>query len=213
LSKKDSPPSFDVVNNDEDIVAAFAWRASYLTFDALRQRDQEKASWNSLLVDFWRLSTAHSQALVVKIFYDELKSDEARQSLDSNTAGVMHTLFQLFSLYTLENAGQEFVASRAINVRQLVQVKNKAILSLMQQIRPHAVRLVDAWQISDWVLDSSLGRSDGNVYPDLFYRASQRNPLNGLTLDPYPTSNVLIRRDETAKFKDPAHVQPRGSKL
>ncbi len=213
MSNKDSPPSFDILNNDKDVVAAFAWRASYLTFEALRQRDQEKASWNSLLVDFWRLSTAHSQSLVVKYFYDALQSDTARQSLDSSTASVMRALFQLFSLYTLENAGQEFFASRAVNGRQLLQIKNKAVLSLMEQIRPHAVRLVDAWQIDDWVLDSSLGRSDGNVYPDLFYRASQLNPLNGLTVDPYPTSNVMIRRDETAKYSSATQLQGRNSKL
>jgi acyl-CoA oxidase len=209
LKHRDAPPKFDVLNSDKDVVAAFAWRASYLTFEALRLRDQEKASWNSLLVDFWRLSTAHSQASVVKNNYDALQSDAARQSLDRNTADVVHNLFQLFAFYTLENAGQEFFSSRAVSGRQLVEIRNKAILSLMERIRPHAVRLVDSWQISDFVLDSSLGRADGNVYPDLFYRASQRNPLNGLTVDPYPNSKVLIRKDETAKYSN-SGPQPRS---
>jgi acyl-CoA oxidase len=35
----------------------------------------------------------------------------------------------------------------------------------------------------------------------MFYRASELNPLNGLTIDPYPDSDVLVKKDETAKFK------------
>ncbi|KAL2051509.1 hypothetical protein ABVK25_008171 [Lepraria finkii] len=61
--------AFDVLGRDEDIVVAFAWCTSFLTFEALKHRDEEENSWNSLLVDFWRLSTAHSQYLIVKNFY------------------------------------------------------------------------------------------------------------------------------------------------
>jgi len=73
-------------------------------------------------------------------------------------------------------------------------------MTLLEDLRPHAVRLADAWQFSDWQLDSSLGRYDGKVYEDLFYRASELNPLNAMTIDPYPDSEVLIRKDERQKF-------------
>lgn len=53
----------------------------------------------------------------------------------------------------------------------------------------------------DWQLDSSLGRYDGKVYEDMFERASELNPLNALTIDPYPTSEVLIKKDEREKFR------------
>ena len=75
------------------------------------------------------------------------------------------------------------------------------MMKLLEEIRPHALRLVDAWQFPDWQLDSSLGRKDGKVYEDLFYRASELNPLNGLTIDPYPNSNVLVKKDTTGSFK------------
>jgi acyl-CoA oxidase len=59
------------------------------------------------------------------------------------------------------------------------------------------VRLVDAWDFPDWQLDSSLGRKDGKVYEDMFYRASELNPLNDITVDPYPDSPVLFKNKET----------------
>ena len=74
-------------------------------------------------------------------------------------------------------------------------------MRLLEEIRPHAVRLVDGWRFPDWQLDSSLGRFDGKVYEDLFERASEQNPLNRLTIDPYPNSEVLVKKDDRRKVK------------
>ena len=37
--------AFDILGSDEDIVAAFAWRASFLTFEASKHRDEQKKPW------------------------------------------------------------------------------------------------------------------------------------------------------------------------
>jgi len=113
----------------------------------------------------------------------------------------LHKLFRLYAFNTLEKAGSEFYSSSAVTIRQIQLVRSKTIMKLLEEIRPHALRLVDTWSFSDWQLDSSLGRRDGKVYEDLFYRASELNPLNGLTVDPYPDSDVLIKKDDTATFK------------
>lgn len=192
--------AFDILSSDADIVAAFAWRTSFLTFEALKHRDVEKNSWNSLLVDFWHLSTAHSQYLVVKNFYEALQSESLRYELDAPTIELLHTLFRLYSLHTLEKEASEFYSSAAVTVRQIQLTRTKSVMKLLEEIRPHALRLVDAWQFPDWQLDSSLGREDGKVYEDMFYRASELNPLNGLTIDPYPDSDVLIKRDDRQNY-------------
>lgn len=201
LAKQDMGAAHDVLCSDSDLVASFAWRTSFLTFEALKHRSVEKNSWNSLLVDFWRLSTAHSQYLVVKNFYDALQSESLRYELDATTIDVLQKLFRLFALSTLEKEASEFYSSAAVTVRQIQLARTKSVMKLLEEIRPHALRLVDAWNFPDWQLDSSLGRKDGKVYENMFYRASELNPLNGLTIDPYPDSDVLIKKDETAKFK------------
>ena len=201
LERQDMGASFDILSSDKELVDAFAWRTSYLTFEALKHRDGEKNSWNSLLVDFWRLSTAHSQYLVVKNFYDALQSESLRYELDSATIDVLQKLFRLYALHTLEKEASEFYSSAAVTVRQIQLARTKSVMTLLEEIRPHALRLVDAWQFPDWQLDSSLGRKDGKVYEDLFYRASQLNPLNGLTIDPYPENDVLVKKDEMNLFK------------
>jgi acyl-CoA oxidase len=193
LTRQDIGAAFDILTSDADLVAAFAWRSAFLTFEALKHRDDDKRSWNSLLVDFWRLSTAHSQYMVVQRFHAALHHPDTRAALDADTLALLHKLFRLHALHTLEREAAEFFASGATTVRQIQLARTKAVMRLLEEIRPHAVRLVDAWSFPDWQLDSSLGRFDGRVYEDMFHRASEVNPLNDLVFDPYPDSAVLVR--------------------
>jgi len=62
--------AFDILGSDADVVAAFAWRASFLTFEALKHRDEQKKPWNDLLVDFYRLSTfLHTSVRTILLTY------------------------------------------------------------------------------------------------------------------------------------------------
>ncbi|KAB8698121.1 hypothetical protein FH972_026371 [Carpinus fangiana] len=202
LDRQDMGAAFDVLGSDTDIVAAYAWRAAYLTFEALKRRDELKMPWNDLLVDFYRLSKAHSQYLVVKNFHATLQAYETRQALGPAGLDLMEKLFRLWALHTLETEASEFYTSSACTVRQIQLARTNAVMNLLEEIRPHAVRLVDAWDFPDWQLDSSLGRYDGKVYEDMFHRASELNPLNGITVDPYPNSDVLYKDDQSETVKD-----------
>lgn len=51
---------------------------------------------------------------------------------------------------------------------------------------------VEEGQLMPHVLNSSLGRYDGRVYEDLFYRAHVLNPLNKLTFNPNYHNNEIV---------------------
>ncbi|KIW13147.1 hypothetical protein PV08_08334 [Exophiala spinifera] len=201
VRRRDIGAAFDVIGNDQDLVDAFSWRVAFLTFEALRHRDEDKQSWNSLLVDFWRLSTAHAQYIIVKNFHEALNDSKTTAQLDPDTVSLLHKLFRLYALHTLEREASEFYSSAAVTVRQITLARTKAVMKLLEEVRPHAVRLVDAWKFPDWQLDSSLGRYDGNVYEDMFHRASEVNPLNSIVFDPYPDSKVLFKKDERENLR------------
>jgi len=192
--------AFDIIGSNADLVAAFAWRVSFLTFEASKHRDEQKKAWNDLLVDFYRLSKAHAQWMVVKNNLSALQKIKKEGKIGKDTFDVLMNLFRLFALHTLEQEGSEFYASGACSKLQIQLARTNAVMQLLKDIRPHAVRLVDSWGFDDWVLDSSLGREDGRVYEDMFYRASELNPLNKITVDPYPESDVLFKRVEKSKL-------------
>lgn len=199
-SRRNIGCAFDIIGSDTDLVDAFAWRVSFLTFEASKHRDEQKKPWNDLLVDFYRLSKAQAQYMVVKTNLAALKKIEQEGKVDKAIYDVLLKLFRLFALNTLEQEGSEFYASGACSKHQIALARTNTVMQLLKDIRPHAVRLVDAWGFDDWVLDSSLGREDGKVYEDMFFRASELNPLNNITVDPYPDSDVLFKRIEKSKL-------------
>ncbi|KAK2779469.1 hypothetical protein FQN52_003760 [Onygenales sp. PD_12] len=193
LYAKDKVLDLKVLESDEDIVRAFEWRTAYLTFKTYEKREIQKQSWNSLLIDFYKLSRAHSQTILVTNFYNAITTDHNIPNTSNNiTRTVLTTLFRLFALSTMDTEAREFYTSGAVSNATLENLPGK-VFDLMQEIRPHAVRLVDAWAIPDFLLDSALGRYDGKVYEDLFNRAHRLNPMNKITFNPdYRTDEIVL---------------------
>jgi len=103
--------------------------------------------------------------------------------VSSHSQHALKLCFQLYSLHTLNNDAQSFVATGAITQSSLASL-SESIQDIMLEIRPHAVRLVDCWKIPDYLLNSALGRYDGRVYETIFDMAHRHNPLNDITFNP-----------------------------
>ncbi|KAF2736446.1 acyl-CoA oxidase [Polyplosphaeria fusca] len=166
--------------DDQAIVDVFQWRAADLSYRAYHARVVEKKPWTRLMIQLHNLSRAYSEQILVTNFCNSFSSSSS--TLSAPTPAVLRTCFRLYALTTLDASASSFTLTNAV-APHAVPVLQDAILDLMAELRPHAVKLVDAWSIPDWLLDSALGRSDGRVYEDLFDRAHRRNPLNGVTFN------------------------------
>jgi hypothetical protein len=58
-----------------------------------------------------------------------------------------------------------------------MELAEAAAGELCVALRPDACALVDAWDFDDMVLNSTIGRKDGNVY-EAQYQAAAASPLN-----------------------------------
>ncbi|KIW26553.1 uncharacterized protein PV07_09639 [Cladophialophora immunda] len=193
LSAQTREPKFNVLKSDQAIVDAFNWRMACLACRAYDAREIQKKSWNSLLIEFHKLSRAYSQAMLVSNFYSAIAGHSNDIALlDPPTRSVLLDLFRLFALHTMDSEARDFQNSGAVSSEDLNELPAR-VLELMERIRPHAVRLVDGWAIPDYLLDSALGRYDGQVYEDLFHRAHVLNPLNRVTFNPdYKTDEIVM---------------------
>ena len=63
-----------------------------------------------------------------------------------------------------------------LSAQQLEMLRARC-LDLLAEVRPNAVGFVDAFDFSDHLLSSVLGRYDGNVYENL-YKWAKESPLN-----------------------------------
>ncbi|EFW16660.1 acyl-CoA oxidase [Coccidioides posadasii str. Silveira] len=142
-----------VYEDDNAILEAFEWRTAHLVFKAYEQREIQKKSWNSLLIDFHKLSRAYSQSILILNFHQALQPNNPETArLDSTTRAVLRDLFLLFAFTTMDAEAREFCSSGAVS-NDALDALSARILELMGRIRPHAVRLVDAWKIPDFLLD------------------------------------------------------------
>lgn len=78
----------------------------------------------------------------------------------------MSTCFELFATYTMDAEAAEFLSSGYLSPKQHELLRNR-VHALLAELRPQAVSLVDAWGFPDYLLNSALGRYDGDVYTHL----------------------------------------------
>lgn len=169
---------------------------------------------------------------MVASFFSTLTSST---DLPRETKDVVFDLYRLFAYTTIQAESYEceypmlftetlltstVLRCGAASAKDLDALPDR-IQDLLARIRPHAVKLVDAWQFPDYLLDryarclpflspvltrsSALGRYDGNVYEDLFNRAHRQNPLNDIVF------NVDYKDDEI--IKGSGERKPLSSKL
>jgi acyl-CoA oxidase len=177
--------SKDGVVDDQNIVEVFQWRAADLSYRAYQARVVEKRPWTRLMIQLHNLSRAYSEQILVTNFYNSFSS------VSPPTSSVLRTCFQLYALYTVDQFASSFMMTAAVPQESVFTLQD-TIVNLMAELRPHAVKLVDAWSIPDWLLNSALGRYDGKVYEELFDMAHRRNPLNEVTFNPDWRSEEIV---------------------
>lgn len=69
--------------------------------------------------------------------------------------------------YTMDTEAADFQRSGYLSSEQAELLRSK-VDELLTVIRPQAVPLVDSFKLPDYLLNSALGRDDGEVYRALF---------------------------------------------
>ncbi|XP_029285117.1 peroxisomal acyl-coenzyme A oxidase 1 isoform X1 [Cottoperca gobio] len=171
-------PTVVDVNDLASLVEVYKQRAAILVELAAKSIQQElqcrksqEDAWNNSSIDLVRASDAHCHYVVVKLFTDKLG-----EVGDTAIHSVLSTLALLYALHGITKNSGDFLQAGLLSVPQVLQISVR-IKELLSQVRLNAVALVDAFDIHDKMLNSVLGRYDGNVYENMFEWA-RRSPLN-----------------------------------
>lgn len=106
----------------------------------------------------------------------------------TNVKKTLTTLAIFYGLWQIEEKGALFLRSGFLNAEQFDFV-SKRVTELCAETRKFAVPLVDSFCYSDHVLNSPLGRYDGNVYQEYFAMVQRNNPQQ----KPHPYFERLIK--------------------
>jgi len=137
-----------------------------------RQGEEPHDAVNNSAVHLIKAGQAYARYYIVDSYVRAVT--EGNYSAPVKT--VLSQLCELFLIYWLLERTGDFVLNTQLTKDHVIQLQSKYV-TLLAAIRPHAVNLVDSFDIRDEVLNSTLGAWDGNVYQRLFDLAAE-SPLN-----------------------------------
>lgn len=95
------------------------------------------------------------------------------------TTGDLHTILRkiclLYGLYTIEENAGAFLQFEYFTPVQIEFVR-ASVNNLCKEVREQAIPLVDSFNLTDYIINSPLGRKDGNVYVHYFEQVKRSNP-------------------------------------
>ena len=114
---------------------------------------------------------------------------------------VLALLRDLFALGHMESSIGDFLEDGYLGAGHAASLRG-LLRRLLLEVRPHACNLVDSFNIPDFVVDSALGRADGDVYNKIFemIKAAPR------AMGPPSYFDKLIRPLTDPDYKPPAEA-------
>lgn len=162
---------------------AYQHRAARLLFEVSNKIEQDvkngknfEDAWNSSLIQMGRISKAHCAYLLFDNFMHGIKEESEKGHVGPAEESVLNDLAMLYGSYWVEKEIGDFLEDKYFTSKHASYIRS-LVLEMLDKIRPNAVALVDAFDISDFRLKSALGKYDGDVYPAIV-EAAKRDPLN-----------------------------------
>ncbi|XP_041123123.1 peroxisomal acyl-coenzyme A oxidase 3-like isoform X1 [Polyodon spathula] len=162
-------------------LAAFKWLVCFLLRESYQKLNQEKASGkpdfearNNSQVYYCRsLAIAFIEHTVLQRFHDYTHSSDTPASLQP----VLKRLSGLYGLWTLSTHMDVLYQGGFLSGKQPAEMIKNAILRLCSQLKDDSVSLVDVIAPPDFILNSPIGKADGEIYKNLWTAVLQGNKV------------------------------------
>ncbi|DBA05269.1 TPA: hypothetical protein N0F65_007431 [Lagenidium giganteum] len=153
------------------LVHAFEVRAARNLLRLAKEMQATNNNTNACMVLMSRASVAHTELMLLNAFVRGVHNLPR-----GATQQAMQSLCALFALWIMVNNLGDFRDNNFVSSAQADALRQR-LVQLLPVIRKNAVLLTDAWQFSDFELNSVIGRYDGDIYRALVQRTADE-PLN-----------------------------------
>lgn len=153
----------------DNVCANLTSQAGKPYLDALKRGATEDAALELVALQRFKAAKAHCQGFLFHRF---------RAAISSAPPGlqqVLGDLCQLYGLYTITEHAGPFLQYGYYKPEHMTVIQ-QTIYALLDKIRPQVVPLSDAFNYTDYVVNSPLGCYDGDVYRRYFEIVTRQNP-------------------------------------
>ncbi|XP_013177323.1 PREDICTED: probable peroxisomal acyl-coenzyme A oxidase 1 isoform X1 [Papilio xuthus] len=131
-------------------------------------------AWNMTSVQLVAAAEAHCRVIIMSTFLEEVK--EMSRTISPQLKEVLHQLVELYCIYWALEKLSDLLLYTPISQKEVESLR-LWYEETLTKLRPNAVGLVDAFDLRDEMLQSTLGSYDGRVYERLMEEA-MKSPLN-----------------------------------
>ncbi|XP_045172714.2 peroxisomal acyl-coenzyme A oxidase 3-like [Mercenaria mercenaria] len=176
LKTKFSARSVQDCMNPTVILDAYKWLVCRLLVDSAQRLQSQSAAGhdgftarNNSQVYFCRtLSLAYIEHAVIDRFWKLISEGKDGELAPQPIRSVLTKLCSLFGLWRLEKHLSSLYQGGYISGPSAPKMMQEAILALCGQLKDDSVSLVDAIAPPDFILNSPIGLSDGQIYKNLY---------------------------------------------
>lgn len=165
-------------------------------YGLLSQRLSFDEAFNKCAIEFVNVVRVHCFAFMLTNFVSEI-----RKVVNKKVEAVLTRVAAFFALSDILD--EQWAG--LLDSSQL-RLAREATTELLDVLRPEAVALVDAFDIPDRILNSAIGRYDGNVYEALF-ESTKKSQLN--QVDPFEGYHAHLRPRLDLDFLKQGNVVPK----
>lgn len=132
--------------------------------DALRRGMKQTDAWNASTCDWTAAAIAHCHYISLKAFHEAIEYSAMTTPSNLN---IVNSLCSLYASFGVIKYSGEFMMGGYMSTEQIGLVR-KQLYKLLGVVRKECIPLVDAFDFPDGILNSVLGRYDGDVYTHLY---------------------------------------------
>ncbi|KAI9199240.1 acyl-CoA dehydrogenase/oxidase C-terminal [Polychytrium aggregatum] len=161
-TQPDEIQDLETIGNAYNLVSANLVKKAGDEFESLRAKGlKEDEAYEECSHSRLAAAKMHSYGYLFHRFKDGI--NKAPASLKP----ILLTLCRLYGLYNIQENAGAFLQYQYFSGQQLDWVKGK-VSELCKIVRNDAIALCDSFNFSDYVINSPLGRYDGNIYEAYF---------------------------------------------
>jgi acyl-CoA oxidase len=147
-------------------------------------------AWNECLPNMIKLGRAYIEQFTLEQFVKVVD----QQQDDPEIRNVLKLACDLYALNIMKNNIGDFLD---VIKRNKAKAINTLVEQLCEQMREHAVSMVDAFELPDFVIDAPIGLSNGNYIDNILDYAIKLNPTNrNFPLDEFMRKRMRESSDE-----------------
>ncbi|KDN48547.1 acyl-coenzyme A oxidase I [Tilletiaria anomala UBC 951] len=181
--------SLDGIQRGWDTVAAHAVKKAAEDFQACIDQGMSKDAANEKCSQVrFVAASVHSSCFIFRQFKQAVERLPLQSADDRKVQEHLALLARFYGLWQMEEKAAFFLRARWLSAEQLDLVQAK-VSECCTRVRAFAIPLIDAFAISDHIINSPIGRADGNVYAEYFRLVRRNNPQG----KPHPYFERVIK--------------------